>query len=501
MKILLTLFNFFFLFNTLWALTPNDVIVLYNSDIKESKELAEFYQKQRNIPHANMIGISMPNTEQISRNQFIRIQSDLNLALSFNKVENKSSLVTLKGVPLKVGSNTLNPNKLKDQYGLSTKRASLDSELAARVKHFSTFGALPNNYFNSPHSVLDFNQINKSEHKAPLLVTRIDAPSYALCKQIILDAINTEKSGLWGITYLDKTHSKPSNNTLNSPLNTDKAFDNITSYTETLGIPTIIENTSAPYPNNYPMKDAAIYFGGGNATINGAFKNPNFKLKKGAITSHSYKQSTSSLNSTTPSWATTLLSQGACATLGYTSHPQEVGTVQLDTFYSRLLNGHSYAESSYMATPLVSWQTVFIGDPLYTPYKHFAQRSGSINKKDKTYRIMQLLALLKLPYSKEMLKTYRIQANKSKEPKIYEFIGLLCLRNNDFKNADRFFQSALYLQQNEDDWLRASIHRIMLFHQLKNTQKALTLIEVTKSKTKRKTALNTLNELQIHITK
>ena len=46
-------------------LIPSQVVVIYNSTLPESKELAEFYARNRLIPPSNLIGLEVPQKTTI----------------------------------------------------------------------------------------------------------------------------------------------------------------------------------------------------------------------------------------------------------------------------------------------------------------------------------------------------------------------------------------------------------------------------------------------------
>ncbi|MDB4451980.1 hypothetical protein N9129_02065, partial [Akkermansiaceae bacterium] len=51
-------------------LQPGHVAVVYNSTIPESRDLAEFYALNRNIPPGNLVGLILPKEETITRSAF-----------------------------------------------------------------------------------------------------------------------------------------------------------------------------------------------------------------------------------------------------------------------------------------------------------------------------------------------------------------------------------------------------------------------------------------------
>ena len=92
-------------------------------------------------------------------------------------------------------------------------------------------------------------------------------------------------------------------------------------------------------------------------------------LRRGAIAAHIHSYSASSLRTTLKHWSGPLVARGACAVLGNVYEPLLQMTTYLDIFNARLLAGFTFAESAWIATPVLSWMQVMIGDPLYQPFK------------------------------------------------------------------------------------------------------------------------------------
>ena len=61
---------------------PEQVVVLYNSKVPESKKLADHYATARNIPTTNLIGLDLPDTAEISREDYnLSLRDPLNKTL------------------------------------------------------------------------------------------------------------------------------------------------------------------------------------------------------------------------------------------------------------------------------------------------------------------------------------------------------------------------------------------------------------------------------------
>src|SRR3990170_4906066 len=67
---------------SLWAAAaaePGDeVVVVYNKNLAESKQLAEYYAQRRQIPKDRVFGFDLPSTETMTRGEFeSRLQKPL----------------------------------------------------------------------------------------------------------------------------------------------------------------------------------------------------------------------------------------------------------------------------------------------------------------------------------------------------------------------------------------------------------------------------------------
>jgi tetratricopeptide (TPR) repeat protein len=54
--------------------------------------------------------------------------------------------------------------------------------------------------------------------------------------------------------------------------------------------------------------------------------------------------------------------------MGCIDEPYLSGTPDIAVFFARWLAGFSFGEAAYASTPVMSWQTTIIGDPLFRPF-------------------------------------------------------------------------------------------------------------------------------------
>src|SRR6266705_7070080 len=355
-------------------------IVLYNKNVPDSVALATFYAQQRGIVRDHLVGLECSTEEEISREGY-----DATIANPLRDIfkkrqwwtlhqtpEHKESVTAstihfvavIKGVPLKIRSASAYTGDAPGPGPIGNRNeASVDSELAV-LPFFSHHisGGTPNPYFQN------FSAISDLENATLLLVCRLDAPTAATVRGMIVDAIAAEKNGLWGRAYVDVAHNTDAGMGLG-----DQWLAEITRQLHKVGIPVIYEETPAIFPEGYPMTDCALYYGWYAGGVAGPFTEPDFRFVPGAIAVHIHSFSANTLRDPNANWVAPLVTKGAAASLGNVYEPFLQLTSHLDIFNDRLLHGFTFAESAYMSIPALSWMSVMVGDPLYRPYAAWRQ--------------------------------------------------------------------------------------------------------------------------------
>ena len=277
----------------------------------------------------------------------------------------------IRGIPLKI-AHTTTPYEGDTQQGADALKdkneASVDSELACLgffTRQIS--GPLTNPYY---HQFTAFADANLPQL---MLVCRLDGPTPATVRGMIDDALAAEKTGLWGFAYIDSRNIKEGGLALG-----DKWLNGIAEDAKKHGIPVIQDNGPEVFPDNYPVSNAAFYYGWYADNAYGPFIDPNIRFSKGAVACHIHSFSASSVRTADKFWAGPLLARGAAAVLGNVYEPFLVLTPNLVIFHDRLVNGFTFAESAYMSTQVLSWMTTFIGDPLYKPFKIIDENFDSL---------------------------------------------------------------------------------------------------------------------------
>lgn len=375
-------------------------VVLYNANQPASRELAEYYAKQRNIPGENLVGLKCAEAETIKREEF-KSTIDEPLREIFTKRgwwETGDSpggkictrtrmrvFALMRGLPLRIDEQPVygpeDPKTGKKPVvppaNGKSNAASVDSELMTfgiLDKHIE--GPLRNPYFEKSEPFL-------TQPLAPIFLTgRLDGPTDADARRLIDDALAVEKTGLYGRVYVDLAKKdtggyKEGEEWLMKAAQTFGAS----------GFPVIVDSRALTFPQNYPMRDCAVYLGWYQLPPDGPFLHPEFKFKRGAIACHIHSFSATTVRSTKEGWVGLMVSQGAAGVFGNVYEPFLSLTAHLDILSDRLLRGFTLAEAHAMSLPAGSWMAVVLGDPLYRPFAAPIADAAA----DKDFRTLRLL--------------------------------------------------------------------------------------------------------------
>ncbi len=257
----------------------------------------------------------------------------------------------------------------EEQYSHKDSEASVDSELSLLWldRHeYVLKGRTPNPFYAWDQSRTG-NATNTKHMSIPvLMVSRIDAPTSALAKQMIDKAILAEQMGLSGNIYLDARGLTPKN-----PLgygDYDQSLRDLADFIKTkTSYPVILENTKKRFQQFGEAPQVALYAGWYRLR----HYEDAFSFNPGAIGYHIASGEAISIhNPKEKGWCKNALERGITATIGPTSEPYLDAFPKPTEFFGLLLSGrYALAEAYYLSTRYVSWRMVLFGDPLYNPWK------------------------------------------------------------------------------------------------------------------------------------
>ena len=298
-------------------------LVVYNENDPASRELAQFYAGKRGIAEDRVVALRCSTEEEISREDY-----DSTIAAPLRRLfdargwwtrgaghpgaDPSSTVLTnrirfialVRGMPLKIRATPAyegDPGNSEPPPMREQNAASVDSELA--VLGFFTraiAGMIPNPYFRS------YRRIDEAACPRLMLVTRLDAPTGAMVRRMITDSLAAEKTGLWGRCYLDTRGLPPGSGGMAEG---DAWISKIRADTAPHVLPTIIDKRPETFTREYPMTEAALYFGWYTGQVAGPFSRPEFRFQPGAVACHLHSFSAVSVRTTTDYWVGPLLDQ------------------------------------------------------------------------------------------------------------------------------------------------------------------------------------------------
>lgn len=360
------------------------VVVVYNSRMPESKEVARHYAERRKVPASQVIGFDLPTSETMTRAEYrndlekpllkflekkdlFSFRADLESSgedgLKWKLKDTKIRYAVLcYGVPSRIlrDDKLSEPDAEKLKIEVRRNEAAVDSELALlpinNPKRMLA-GPVGNHLYGAT------NTVTLHSTNGILMVARLDGPTAEIARGLVDKAMEAETNGLWGRTYFD----------VRGVTNEYKLGDDwiraAAEISARFGMEVEVNEKPETFPADFPMSQIALYAGWYDPNVSGPFTKAKVEWMPGAIGYHLHSYSAATLRSTEKNWVGPLLATGATATMGAVDEPYLIGTPDMGVFFSRLMFlGFSFGEAAYASQQALSWQITVIGDPLYRPF-------------------------------------------------------------------------------------------------------------------------------------
>jgi uncharacterized protein (TIGR03790 family) len=254
---------------------------------------------------------------------------------------------------------------IDEQQELLTKNetyASIDSELS--MLHWPEYSL-----FRWQVNTLNY-RIDRAEAQFPrtLMVARLAAPTLARAKDLVDQAIATERAGLKGKVYIDARGIAfdPAKGKPGSYGQYDQSLRDLAQRLRMhTKLDVVLDNEAALFqPGQCP--DAALYCGWYSL----AKYVDAFDWAPGAVGYHiASSEATTLRRPGAQVWCNAMLEDGITATLGPVHEPYLAAFPLPDDFFPLLLTGrYTLIETYYRTKPFNSWAMVLVGDPLYNPF-------------------------------------------------------------------------------------------------------------------------------------
>jgi uncharacterized protein (TIGR03790 family) len=365
-----------------------EVVVVYNTRVPESKNVAEYYASRRHVPANQMVGFSLSAGEEMSRDEFrdslqkplakwleeknlwhIRLRTvpptnDIPGRIEWVVITSKIRYAVLcYGVPVRIAPdpnlNENTPENLRPEF--RRNEAAVDSELAL-LPLIEQNPPLTGPWKNPLYGATNSAWLHPTN--GILLVARLDGPSAMIVRGLVDKAIQAETGGLWGRAYFDLRNTSDPGYKIG-----DDMIRAAAEVCRRSGFETVVDNNPETFPPEFPMSQIAFYCGWYDGNVSGPFTRPNVEFMPGAFAYHLHSFSAANVRSATQNWVGPLLAKGATITMGCVYEPYLSGTPDIAVFLSRLVSsGFTFGEAAYAGQSVLSWQTTVIGDPLYRPF-------------------------------------------------------------------------------------------------------------------------------------
>jgi uncharacterized protein (TIGR03790 family) len=386
------------------ALEPAEVLVVANTNVPAGVELAASYMKQRGIPGANLVKVSVAGDETIGRRQYdAQLAAPVRRSLQALPPRSVRCLVLMYGLPIRVAAPEPGPEDRRRIAALEQRReetllritalmqgpseekerlsgvlakidadiaaarqadqsAAVDSEIAlVAAGDYPLAGWVPNPFFvgnRSKEPAIDRSQV--------LMVSRLDGPSEMIVRRLIDDALAAEVHGLTGTACFDARWPEPVGEPQGGYAYYDASIHRAARRVAESGRAAVKLDTAERLFQPGDCPDAALYCGWYSL---GEYVNA-FTWKPGAVAYHIASSECVTLKQKgSRMWCKRMLEEGAAAVVGPVEEPYIQAFPVPEVFFSLLVDGYlTLAECYAASTPWLSWRMILIGDPLYRPF-------------------------------------------------------------------------------------------------------------------------------------
>ena len=359
-------------------INPEKVYLVVNKSAADSHEVAKLYCSLRGVPETNIIEIDIRDAAKISRKEYFeKIENPLVKELVSRGAVKASPLgvqdeagrdkyafmshdidfiILCKGVPY--GVNSTDPNKTQagapNSYSVASDASSVDSELAARFVNSKTLkGPLKNPVFGN------ISGKNLFSPYGIMRVARLDGAEYADVENSLKGAILAEKEGLRGRGYIDKSLREKTG---------DMWLESAGKIIRDMDFDVSVDEGRPLFGFEHRFDGIAIYFGWYRSIMCNYFIEDGFHFAPGAVGFHIYSFSAVDMRKRT-NWTPGFVYLGSGMTVGNVYEPFLGATHRPDIMMQALAAGLSAGEAAYASIPVLSWQNIYVGDPMYSPFK------------------------------------------------------------------------------------------------------------------------------------
>ncbi len=347
----------FLLFASRPIAEPKNVLVVINQNSSDSLAIGSYYVKKRSIPSKNVVFITSTSGSNMTMSEY---QSAIEKPVRESIAKSKSAIdyiVLTKGVPFRLendGGYSVDGHLSTMNMKVSPIRGDLPS--VPDAEQGNEIRRAVNPYFNKREAF-------SSSKFNMYLVTRLEGYTVADAKALVDRSLAAKREK--GPFFFDMAGNRSDGDYGNMNQSLKKASDGL----EFRDFRVILDSETAFVAPPEPVAGYASW--GSN---DGAYNRKTYnriRFKAGAIceTFVSTSAFTFSKREHWQSLIADLIEQGVTGVKGYVSEPYTFALARPQILFDRYTSGFNLAESFYMASQVIKWKDVVIGDPLCAPYK------------------------------------------------------------------------------------------------------------------------------------
>lgn len=356
------------------------VLVVYNADAPESKQVASYYMSKRAIPADNVCKISVSSNDQIKQAEY-----DANVKRPLQKCLEKAGkdkilyIVFSYRTPWLLEFPPPQETYALDQFIADIWDEYLPERAANQAEVQPYFGkAQSEGDLYEPYVPLaDYRQ--QANARRIYSVWRLDAASAAVAKGMVDKALHAEAHGLEGNGCFDRRTDPTTSVPDWAYGGGDWDIHQAAEMARRAGFPVTEDGHSEEYgtaPAPLRCDHAALYAGW--YTLN--HYNDAFSWNPGAIGIH-----LDSASATNPrggsNWAAGAIAHGITVTAGATTEPYLDNLPHPDQALWYLFHGANVGDALLRSERLLKWRIINVGDPLYRPFPKSAELAERLKPK------------------------------------------------------------------------------------------------------------------------
>ncbi|MCA0362385.1 MAG: TIGR03790 family protein [Armatimonadetes bacterium] len=326
------------------------VLLVINDASAESREVGSYYVQKRGIPTENIVRINVSTTENMPLSEYQKgIEEPVKQAIRYAK--NRIDFIVLTiGTPIRLDND--------NGFSVDGHLAMMDQPEIKPIGNLNQEEIMrcASPYFGSTEPI-------DSSKKRMYLVTRLIGYTVADCKRLVDNSIAAEPRK--GQFFFDLAGNRRDGSYGALQALMRRSHENLTS----IGMVSTLEETEEFIAPGLPVMGYVTW--GSNDGKFDASRYKKVKFFPGAICETFVSTSGRTFKPTEggQSLIADLIANGVTGVKGYVSEPYTFALARPDLMFDRYVKGFTLAESFYIASPVVKWKDIVVGDPICRPYK------------------------------------------------------------------------------------------------------------------------------------